>query len=246
MAAQTDYFDLLDWLEEQHTLRPQQFFERMKEAFGLAHLLYLDVAVTAAGLIVHRLQHTLDAQTTRAFPSLGIRRLEPVLRMALCAVKPLDWGTLARRLPAAEPLFTLVRDQGMPTQGVCYPLPSREGRAALLVANVACGGHEWARFRRLHDRDIQALGAHFHAAILDRDGTTRQHGDPALPALTRRELETLHWSAAGKSYWEIAVILGISERTVRFFMANARRKLNVVSNTQAVAEAVWHGILSHR
>ena len=39
------------------------------------------------------------------------------------------------------------------------------------------------------------------------------------------------------------MILGITERTVRYFMANARRKLNVVSNTQAVAEAAWRGLL---
>ncbi|NUS68745.1 MAG: LuxR family transcriptional regulator, partial [Ensifer adhaerens] len=40
-----------------------------------------------------------------------------------------------------------------------------------------------------------------------------------------------------------ATILGISERTVRFFMTNARRKLNVVSNTQAVAQAVRHALI---
>ncbi len=61
--------------------------------------------------------------------------------------------------------------------------------------------------------------------------------------LTRRETETLAWIAAGKSYWEAAIILGITERTVRYFMANARDKLEVVNNAQAVAEAVWQGII---
>jgi LuxR family transcriptional regulator, quorum-sensing system regulator SinR len=30
---------------------------------------------------------------------------------------------------------------------------------------------------------------------------------------------------------------------VRYFMANARHKLDVVNNAQAVAEAVWQGII---
>ncbi|WP_280113369.1 helix-turn-helix domain-containing protein [Rhizobium sp. PDO1-076] len=63
--------------------------------------------------------------------------------------------------------------------------------------------------------------------------------------LTPREIETLSWVAAGKSYWEIAVILGITERTVRFFMSNARRKLNVVTNPQAVAEALWRKLVAN-
>ena len=71
----------------------------------------------------------------------------------------------------------------------------------------------------------------------------RAVSDEELGLITPREREVLRWSAAGKSYWEIAVILGISERTVRFFMSNARQKLNVVSNTQAVAEAVWRGLI---
>ncbi|KQW29710.1 hypothetical protein ASE36_09445 [Rhizobium sp. Root274] len=65
----------------------------------------------------------------------------------------------------------------------------------------------------------------------------------ASKLLTPRECETLAWIAAGKSYWEAAIILGITERTVRYFMANARNKLDVVNNAQAVAEAVWLGLI---
>lgn len=63
------------------------------------------------------------------------------------------------------------------------------------------------------------------------------------PELTARESEVLTWTAAGKSYWEISMILGISERTVRFFMTNTRSKMGVVTNSQAVAQGVWRGII---
>ena len=56
--------------------------------------------------------------------------------------------------------------------------------------------------------------------------------------LTNREVECLHWVAAGKTDLEIAVILSISARTARFHIENAKRKLRVATRVQAVAEAL--------
>ncbi len=53
--------------------------------------------------------------------------------------------------------------------------------------------------------------------------------------LTERERDTLAWVAEGKSDWEISVILGLSETTVRFHVDNARKKLGAVNRAQAVA-----------
>ncbi len=97
-------------------------------------------------------------------------------------------------------------------------------------------------WRLAHDRDLLSLGAKLNAR-LSRSARIERLGPTKSLPLTRRESETLAWIAAGKSYWETAVILGISERTIRYFMANAREKLDVVSNAQAVAEAVWRGLI---
>ncbi len=53
--------------------------------------------------------------------------------------------------------------------------------------------------------------------------------------LTRREAECLRWAAEGKTNWEIATILDISENTVRFHFKNLLRRLNATSRAQAVA-----------
>jgi LuxR family transcriptional regulator, quorum-sensing system regulator SinR len=63
-----------------------------------------------------------------------------------------------------------------------------------------------------------------------------------VPSLTRRERECLGWCAEGKSYWETAVILGISERTVSFHMEAVRAKLIAASNAHAVAIAARAGL----
>lgn len=64
-----------------------------------------------------------------------------------------------------------------------------------------------------------------------------------LPKLTPREMETLFWSAEGKTAWEISVILSISERTVQFHINNIVAKLNASNSRHAVAIALSRGIL---
>ncbi|WP_442890830.1 helix-turn-helix domain-containing protein [Arsenophonus sp. PmNCSU2021_1] len=56
--------------------------------------------------------------------------------------------------------------------------------------------------------------------------------------LTKRENEVLHWMSAGKTYWEISVILGIKESTVKFHMENVVRKLDVCNAKQAIIASI--------
>ena len=62
----------------------------------------------------------------------------------------------------------------------------------------------------------------------------------AKPKLTKREREVMHWVAAGKTAWDIGVILVISADTVNKTIASAMRRLEACTRAQAVAEAIRH------
>ncbi len=67
---------------------------------------------------------------------------------------------------------------------------------------------------------------------------------PSAPKhLTSRETDVLTWVARGKTSAEIAIILGLSQRTINFHCDNATRRLDVVNRTQAVATAVAEGLI---
>lgn len=61
--------------------------------------------------------------------------------------------------------------------------------------------------------------------------------------LNAREVETLAWSARGKSSTDIAKILGLSKRTVDFHIENARVKLGAVTRIQAAVKAATTGLI---
>lgn len=61
---------------------------------------------------------------------------------------------------------------------------------------------------------------------------------PQQSQLTARETEILKWLCSGKSNWEIAQVLSISEATVKHHVHHILARLNVNSRTQAVAKAM--------
>lgn len=61
--------------------------------------------------------------------------------------------------------------------------------------------------------------------------------------LTPAEIEVITWLRHGKTTNEISKILGKSPHTVNFHVQNIKKKLNVVRREQAVAEAIYSGII---
>ena len=61
--------------------------------------------------------------------------------------------------------------------------------------------------------------------------------------VTPRELSTLRLMSDGKSNKEIAVVLGISERTVKSHLGHLFEKLGVTSRTEAVKVATRRGLV---
>lgn len=80
-------------------------------------------------------------------------------------------------------------------------------------------------YRYLHIKSLHQL--HDHRAATEDT------------ALSRREVECLRWLASGKTLFEAATILGISERTLRFHITNARERLGVSTTVQAIVAAAF-------
>jgi DNA-binding CsgD family transcriptional regulator len=83
-------------------------------------------------------------------------------------------------------------------------------------------------------RELRILANYFHSHVLRISG----HDVDGSVLMSAKELDCLKWTAAGKTAWEASVILGVSERTVRFHLNAAREKLQCTTTTQAVAKAI--------
>lgn len=79
---------------------------------------------------------------------------------------------------------------------------------------------------------------------IDSAQVNRLNIDKRSCHLSPRELTVLLWMKEGKTNWEIARIIGLSERTVRFHVGSIFEKLDVTSRTQAVARALGAGLIA--
>ncbi|MDR9862072.1 autoinducer binding domain-containing protein [Pseudomonas baetica] len=82
-----------------------------------------------------------------------------------------------------------------------------------------------------------------HLSDLFARSLPRRPGKSEYPRLTARELEVLQLSALGKTAYEIARILSISERTVGYYIQKTLQKLNVCNKISAVMRAAKIGII---
>jgi LuxR family transcriptional regulator, quorum-sensing system regulator BjaR1 len=159
---------------------------------------------------------------------------DPVATWCRRSIDPYEWceahydpGTW----PRAGKVMQLAHDFGM-KKGFCVPIIRGNGFTACVTMAGDQPDFEPRAKKAMH---LISLYAHAKAAsLLQIDAGVRT--DHKL--LTRRECEVLRWVGAGKTSWEAAKIMGITERTVNKFVIEASRKLNATTRTQAVVNAI--------
>ena len=167
-------------------------------------------------------------------------RIDPVLQMAEATDAPFCWSSL-RLEPAHAEMMQQAAEHGVWPTGfsACHVDPI--GRRSVLSCNarVAQRGKTWEPFLAEHRDHLTRLVAKLHQMALGEVSIEIE----SLPVLSPRELECLKWTAAGKAHTEIAIILNLSEHTVRSYLKDARTKLDSVTLAQAVSKASSLGLL---
>jgi len=154
---------------------------------------------------------------------------DPEFERLLAERSAVRLSQLPSREGALARLVELAADGG---DAFVVPVGNGEGaRAAVVFAGPALQQTQFARALMF----IGACAAMNHAIGL---GMPQVPGKRAPGALTERETECLRWLSVGKSDSEISIILGISPRTVRFHIDNAKVKLGAATRIQAVAKAL--------
>jgi len=131
--------------------------------------------------------------------------------------------------PHAEPKYETYWD-ALSEARIADALCATSYGAGRAIASLHLG------FERKDFGPDEALSVHMAGLLLtERLMTLAEPAALDEVRLTARERDSLAWVAEGKSDWEIAVILGLAESTVRFHVDNARKKLGAVNRAQAVA-----------
>lgn len=201
---------------------------------GVAHfMLKLDIKGTE-GAVSHVIG-TLPDPLLQLFANREHAASDPIGRQLLASSAPLAWQP--RQVAPPAPLIYQLLD----TSGITHALSLmvRSGQAASRIDFYGDRVKPFAA-EAAKQAPLVLLGLHLH----DRSSTLwRERAPQPTALLSKRELECIHWSAAGKTSREIGQILGISQRTVYFHLSNVASKLNVYTTRHAISRTIALGLL---
>ncbi|SFN49614.1 DNA-binding transcriptional regulator, CsgD family [Cohaesibacter marisflavi] len=207
----------------------------LRDGYRLGHVTYHMAQTVTADMQIDApfVRTTYPPDWIAIYLTRSYVTIDPVVKEGLRRSLPFDWSEIEPTEEAME-MMTEFQVHGMGEYGYSIPITDKVGRRALLSVNSRAGETNWSGFVKSFRQDWMELAHVLHKkAIIELFGDE----DP-VPVLSPRELEILHWSAKGKDYKEIALIVGISEHTVRTYMRSARYKLNCSNMSQAVAKAI--------
>lgn len=198
-------------------------------AFGLPCFAYL--RMPRDGRAAAALVSNYPIGWTEHYLKEHCERLDPVIQQAHRRTDPFVWGMgadNAQLSPAQMQLFEQAAEFG-----ICcgFTIPVQDGRGPVAAVTFANDTRHPEFLRTIEQNrlvlQLMALCLHSHA----RNKLYREPmGDVAR--LTPRERDCARWAAEGKTAWETAQILSISENTVIWHVENAKKKLGVRTKCQ--------------
>lgn len=161
--------------------------------------------------------------------------IDPVVRRTPMLSRPFLWDQLGHQFqlqPCEQRVLNEAREAGL-KHGISVPLFGPLGRVS--VASFASQFDDADPHRRMGHLNVLAWNFHVAFAEIarppDRSCATKVR-------LSEREKDCLRWVAEGKSSWEIAMMLKVSENTVNSRLKNALRKLCSANRTHGIAKAI--------
>lgn len=167
-------------------------------------------------------------------------RIDPVLQKAETTGEPFCWSTITLE-PDQLNMMEQASKYGLGQTGFSVGHVDNVGSRSVLSFNAqdARGGKNWESFLAQHRDHLMTLAFEMHHRALSEVFDAYDQ----LPQLSPRETECLKWTAQGKAHTEIAIILNLSEHTVRSYLKEARGKLDSVTLAQAVSKASSLGLI---
>ena len=172
--------------------------------------------------------------------------VDPLVEQTPKAFTPFKWSDLVDLESLSEKqkgYWKEATDYGL-GEGVGIPIHGYGGRLAVVtLVSRDMQNKELAKLFDHYKDQIHVLSLVYNSYAKDMLHENRRKQSITAP-LTGREKECMIWVAKGKSSWDIAQILNVSEHTIIFHVENAKKKFGVKSRQEAVVKAVLNGFIN--
>ncbi|PMR70429.1 LuxR family transcriptional regulator [Halomonas heilongjiangensis] len=219
----------------------RSFLKSLTSRDEVTNFAYLGVSLPGEGANKPLDVTTYSSEWARYYFNKRYHRIDPAIIQGLSGILPFDWNSQPYTARKLKEFFSVAREFGVSRQGVSFPIRGAHGERAMFSVNSSLPSKDWECFKATHLGDLALFAYMFHLRILEVRGIAQVA--PSV-TLSEREKSVIMWAAEGKTAWETAKILGITENTANFYLRNAAVKLSATTKPQAVATAIRIGILN--
>lgn len=224
--------EAVELTRDESTLK--QTLRNFSVALGFDRFAYLNVR---GGDV--RVLSNYHSEWQRIYLEHNYTAIDPVVVSARRSMQVFNWSQegIGSAVPEQARFFREAAEFGI-RSGLSIPVRGSFGRMAMLTLASDRPRSDFA-----HVRDpVHAITAvaFVHIRLNHLLTPRRKNSDVAL---TPRETHCIAWASMGKTKAETAALLGIKEKTVRFYMESAFAKLGAANVTHAVRLAIEQGLI---
>jgi len=166
--------------------------------------------------------------------------IDPVLITALYRVSPFSWdeNIMLNKGVKVPKLFDMARNHNI-INGYTFVLHDHNNNLVVLsiMLDDSCDDNiEEIIQTNKNKLQMLLINAHEKLTALYQEQARKSDFDEmnTREIFSKRENEIIYWASVGKSYQEIALILGIKLTTVKYHIGNAVKKLGVTNMKHAI------------
>lgn len=227
-------FQLLSEIQENIGKGEKEYAEVLSWAFerlGITYFSYVYVGYVPSEVDEAIIIGNYPPDWVKLYESSAMYRQDPIINYSSLTSTAFFWKEAVADDSCSHRIFDLSSHYGI-EQGFTVPLHE---------PGCAFGSMHFATSR--DNAEFQTI-IHNHSCLLSTVSYMAHQFRPSFARkepyrrLSVREVECLHWVAMGKTYGEIAITLGITERTVKYHAHNIMVKMEAVNIKQAMTKAL--------
>jgi len=213
-----------------------EFLFLMREAYDLQHVFFSVLDKTASGFT--KVYGTYPEEWRTYYSENNLAEADPVLKRS-CSQTPLLWDAIESMTEEEASLMQARVAHGIGPHGMTIPLISSDGRLSLLsITGKTDSCETWRRRSSVLVREFRDIGMTMHAAFLRLNG----HQPPRVE-LSTRHIDCIRLIGHGMSIEELASFQGLSQRSAKQYLSEARKRLRARNNAQLIYNAIQLGFI---
>lgn len=213
-----------------------EFLFLMREAYDLQHVLFSVMGKNANEFA--KVYGTYPEEWRAYYSKHNLAEVDPVLKRSYSQA-PLLWNTIESMTDEEAEVMRIRAEHGIGPFGITIPLISSDGNLSLLsVTGKTDSAQKWRARSTVLVREFREIGMIMHAAFLRLNGNR-----PPKVELSSRHVDCIRMIGHGMSIEELASFQGLSQRSAKQYLSEARKRLRARNNAQLLYNAIQLGFI---